>query len=253
MIAWVTGGGTGIGRAIAERLVRQGAKVIITGRRPEVLKATAQELSSHPGSGEILAIPGDASNPAHAHEVVAQAGRKWGAIDLLVNNAGANPVRSVFDTTFEEYQKSFEINCLSAINCTLAVLPAMRAAGRGNIVNISSIYGRWAASSSAGYSVSKHAVAGFTDALRQGLIGTDLHVLGVYPGFIRTDMTLPHVVPGSLRSRMGKTPDQLAVAILKAMDRKSPNLYFPWYVPWVLRLHRWFPETADRLARRIKR
>ena len=168
---------------------------------------------------------------------------RWGVIDLLVNNAGSNFHHELLDTTFEEYLKSFEINCLSSINCTQARAPEMLKNGRGSIVNISSIYGRWASSNSASYSVGKYAVAGYTDALRQGLIGTPLHVMGVFPGFIRTDMTMPFVVPGSLRSRMGKTPDQMAKVISRALNRKKPELYYPWYVPWVLRLHRWFPKT----------
>jgi 3-oxoacyl-[acyl-carrier protein] reductase len=252
-IAWITGGGTGIGRALADRLLREGSKVIISGRRRDILDQAVKDLSSLPGGGEVLAIAGDASDPAHSMDVISQAKVRWGDITLLVNNAGSNSTHELLETTFEEYLKSFKINCLSSINCTQSVLPLMVKAGRGTIVNISSIYGKWASSSSASYSVGKYAVAGYTDALRQALVGTPVHILGVYPGFIQTDMTMPFVVPGSMKSRMGKTPDQIARVILNALKRKKSELYYPWYVPWVLRLHRWFPQTSDRLARRIKR
>jgi short-subunit dehydrogenase len=252
-VAWITGGGTGIGRALAELLMRQGARVVITGRRKEILEQAADELAALAGGGQVLAISGSASDPKHAKDVISQVSDRWGSINLLVNNAGTNFNHSLLDTTFEEYLKSFEINCLSAINCTQAVLPEMLKKGRGEIVNISSIYGRWASSNSASYSVGKYAVTGYTDALRQALIHTPIHVMGVFPGFIRTDMTQPFVVPGSLRSRMGKSPDQLARAVLAALKSRKPELYYPWYVPWVLRLHRWFPLMADRLARRVKR
>ena len=251
--AWITGGGTGIGRALAERLYRRGDRVVITGRRKDALEKTVRELNVLPGGGEVLAVSGDASDPVHARDVAAQASARWGAVNLLVNNAGTNTNHHLFDTTLEEYRKSFEINCLSAINCTLSVLPQMLKSSHGAIVNISSIYGRWASSDSASYTVGKNALAGYTDTLHQALIDTPIQVLGVYPGFIRTDMTLPFVAPGSLRSRLGKSPDELAKAILNALKRKKSDLYYPWYVPWVLRLHRWLPGAADRLARRVKR
>jgi len=252
-IAWVTGGGTGIGRALARRLYRDGASVVITGRRKEVLEEAVAAISAEPSSGHILAIAGDATDPAHVTDVVAQIAHRWGAVELLINNAGVNFNRRLSETAVEEYQRSFEINCLAAIQTTSVVLPGMMKANAGAIVNISSIYGKWASARSASYSVGKFALAGYTDALRQSLIETGVHVMGVYPGFIQTDMTLPFVQPGSLKSRFGKTPDQIAEAIFEALHRKKADLYFPWYVSWVLRLHRWMPKLSDRVAERVKR
>jgi short-subunit dehydrogenase len=252
-IAWITGGGTGIGRALAERLYREGAKVVISGRRQEILDRTVAEITSKPGPGQLLAIAGDASNSFHAKDVVSRAAGRWGTIDLLINNAGANSHETFAETTFEDYQKAFEMNGLTAIRATQAVLPVMRQTNRGAIVNISSIYGKWASSGSASYSVGKHALAAYTDALRQDLIGSRIHVMGVFPGFIKTDMTMPFVRPGSIKAGFGKTPDQMAGAILKALSRRKRELYYPWYVPWVLRFHRWMPRMSDRLAARVRR
>jgi len=252
-IAWITGGGTGIGRALAERLLRSGARVAISGRRQDILDEAARELALLPGGGEVLALAGDASDPSYVSDTFFQISKRWGAVTLLVNNAGVNFNHDIFESTLEEYQKSFKINCLAAIICTQIVLPEMLKTGAGEVVNISSVYGRWASYSSASYSVGKYALAGYTDALRQGLLHSAIHVMGVFPGFIRTDMTLPFVAPGSLRSHLGKTPDQMARAILSALKNRKPELYYPWYVPWVLRLHRWFPQAADQLARRFKR
>ena len=249
MIAWVTGGGTGIGRALAKQLVREGAKVVISGRRQEVLAAAAHDI----GTPHILAIAGDASKAADVTALVEKAQRRWGAIDLLINNAGSNANNAMKRTTAEEYQEAFEKNCVSAILATQAVLPEMIKAGRGSIVNISSIYGKWASANSASYSVSKYALTGYTDVLRQALIRTNVHVMGVFPGFIRTDMTAPFVEPGTLRAKMGKSPDQMAAAILRAVRRRKAELYFPWYVPWAIRLHRWFPNVANRTAMKVKR
>jgi len=252
-IAWVTGGGTGIGFALARRLYQDGASVVITGRRKEVLEQAVTVLQSIPSSGHVLSMAGDASDPSHVTDVAAQIAHRWGAVNLLINNAGANFNQPLSEATVEEYQRSFEINCLAAVRTTTAVLPGMMKANAGAIVNMSSIYGKWASARSASYSVGKYAVAGYTDALRQSLVDTGVHVMGVFPGFIRTDMTLPFVQPGSFKSRLGKTPDQMAEAILQALNRKKTELYFPWYVPWVLRLHRWMPKVSDRLAERVKR
>jgi len=248
-VAWVTGGGTGIGRALAKQLVRQGAKVVISGRRKEVLAAAAHDI----GTPHILAIAGDASKESDVAKLVEKVQRRWGSIDLLINNAGSNDNTAMKRTTAEEYQEAFEKNCVSAILATQAVLPEMIKTGRGAIVNISSIYGRWASASSASYSVSKYALAGYTDVLRQALVRTNIHVMGVFPGFIRTDMTAPFVAPGSLREKVGKTPDQMAAAILRGLRREKAEVYFPWYVLWNLRLHRWFPNFANRMAMKVKR
>ena len=251
-VAWVTGGGTGIGRALAKRLYKEGASVVISGRRKEVLEETAAAISAEPSAGHLLAIAGDVSDQAHVTDVVAQIVNRWGPVNLLINNAGVNFNHSIPETTPEEYQRSFEINCLAAIRTTSAILPGMLKTNKGVIVNISSIYGKWASSRSASYSVGKYALAGYTDALRQGLMHTKVQVLGVYPGFIQTAMTLPFVQPGSFKARLGKTPDEMAEAIFQALSRGKADLYFPWYVPWVLRLHRWMPGVFNRLAERVR-
>jgi dehydrogenase/reductase SDR family protein 7B len=252
-IAWVTGGGTGIGKALAKHLYLAGASVVITGRRKDVLDQTVAEITATPSAGHLLAIPGDASHQSHISDVAAQILHRWGPVTLLINNAGVNFNRKVSAVDVDEYQRSFEINCLAAVRATTAVLPDMIKANSGTIVNISSIYGKWASSRSASYSVGKYAVSGYTDALRQDLVGTRIHVMGVYPGFIQTAMTMPFVQAGTLKSRLGKTPEELCHAIFESLSRKKSELYYPWYVPWVLRLHRWMPTLADRLAQRVKR
>src|SRR5262249_11275911 len=134
-----------------------------------------------------------------------------------------------------------------------AVLPAMLSADRGEIVNISSIYGHWGTATSASYSVSKFALAGYTESLQQSLVGSGVHVMGVFPGYIKTDMTTPFVKTGSMRSYIGKSADDMARAILRAVKNRKRDLYFPWYVPLALKMHRCVPKLADRMAMRAKR
>src|SRR5262245_56821973 len=109
MIAWVTGGGTGIGRALAQALYDRGDSIVITGRREEILEKTAAEIRSSASKGELLSIAGDASNPAHIQGVVERAKSRWGPIQLLINNAGVNDNKEVAQTSLEDYQKALEI------------------------------------------------------------------------------------------------------------------------------------------------
>lgn len=189
----------------------------------------------------------------HIQQLLSETASRWGDICLLINNAGSNDNTSIRNATAEEYERAFQNNCLSAIRATQAILPRMIEKGAGAIVNISSVYGRWGTATSATYSVSKFAVAGYTEALQQSVAGSPVRVLSVFPGYIQTAMTNPFVQKGTLRARLGKTPEQMARAILKALQSNRRELYFPWYVPWVLRLHRWFPKLADQLANRVKR
>ena len=253
-VAWITGGGTGIGKALTQALYRQGWKVVISGRRQHVLDAALQEIQTPaPGMGALLAMPGDASNPADIDRVVRSVHQSWGEIHLLINNAGENPYHPFDQAKPEEYEQYFRINCMSAIRCTQAVLPQMRARKSGAIVNVSSILGRVASHTSPAYTVSKFAMTGFTEVLRQELEGTGIHVMGVYPGFIRTAMTLPFVRPGSPRSYFGKSPESLAEAILRGLRRKKRAVLFPWYVPFAVDLHQLFPDLVETLRKRFGR
>jgi uncharacterized protein len=252
-VAWITGGGTGIGRALAEAFYRDAYRVVISGRRQEVLAQAAQEINAAKGPGEVWAIAGDVGEVSYASELYRTVQARWGVIDILINNAGVNTYHSFQEASSEEYEQNFRDNCLSAIRCTKAVLPAMRARQSGAIVNISSILGRWASPTASAYSVTKYALSGFTDALRQELAGTGVHVMGVYPGFIRTPMTLPFVSPNSRRRHFGKSPESMAAAIVAALKRKKRTLFYPWYVPLALHLHDLFPGALESLRKYFDR
>lgn len=250
-VAWVTGGGTGIGLALCQGLAARGYSLVLSGRREAPLVKAAADLTEQYPNQRFIPILGDVVEPLTAERVL-QAARPIGPIALLVNNAGSNTPHPFNQTPAQEFLEAFETNCLGAIRCTKAVLPEMQKTGRGAIVNISSVLGKFASGGSASYSVSKYALTGFTDVLRQHLLDSPVHVLGVYPGFIRTAMTQPFVREGSLRARMGKTPEQMARAILRALDRKKTELHFPWYVPLALALHHGFPRLAASLAKRSR-
>jgi short-subunit dehydrogenase len=196
-----------------------------------------------------MAFPGDASAPSYAEEVQQTVKERWGEVDLLINNAGENPNQNFFESTPEDFEQTFRINCLSAIRCIKVVLPAMIVRRAGVIVNVSSVLGKWASANSPAYSVSKYAMTGLTDSLRQELAGSGVHIMGVYPGFIRTAMTMPFVKPGSLRDRAGKSPDDMARAILLGIERRKMEVHYPAYVSLSLTLYHLFPRLLERLRK----
>lgn len=249
-VVWITGGGTGIGLALAAACLQRGDRVLITGRRESVLREAAARLNADEKS--LLLLAGDAQEPGHAQAALELLRSRWAEPDLLINNAGANSYESVDEATPEDYQRAFAGNVLSAVVCTQAVLPAMKRRGSGRIVIISSVLGRWASAGSASYSVSKYAVAGFADALRQSLSPTPIRVLAVYPGFIRTPMTDPFVRPGSWKDRFGARPEAIADRILSSADRGRAELFYPAYARWMVRAWRLFPGPMDRFANRFR-
>jgi short-subunit dehydrogenase len=248
---WITGGGTGIGRALAQRCFEAGDRVLISGRRPEVLAQAVKAITGQEHSDRLWTFAGDASDPRHAPDVLAQLAKQNLSVDVLINNAGHNSNHELDQSTPEEFEEAFRINCMSALRCAQAVLPAMRQRRSGAIVTIASVLGQWASSGSASYSVGKYATTGLIDVLRQDLIGSGIQVLGVFPGFIQTEMTLPFVKPGSFKARFGKTPLNMADAILRALRKGKTELYYPAYVPWLIRFHRMAPILADTVARRM--
>ena len=165
-------------------------------------------------------------------DVVAQISHRWGAINLLINNAGVNFNHSLPETTVEEYQRSFEINCLAAIRTTAAVLPDMRKANAGSDREYF-IHLMGTGLPTIGLLLrGKYALAGYTDALRQSLIGTGIHVLGVYPGLFKTDMTHAIRPAGFAQSPFsGKPPIKWQTPFLKPSIERKPNFIFPGMYP----------------------
>ncbi|WP_299790621.1 SDR family NAD(P)-dependent oxidoreductase [uncultured Marivita sp.] len=169
-IAIVTGASSGIGAAIARTLTEAGATVIGTSR-------TRADFAS-------LDVMDAASCDALVRDMLAEHGR----IDLLVNNAGFAQIGGFDVFTEAEIRAAFETNLFGAMRMTRAVLPAMRAAGTGRIVNICSVVSYLPAPFMGAYAASKHALQGFSTSLDHELRGTGLRSLAVRPGFMRTDI-----------------------------------------------------------------
>ncbi len=179
-VVMITGGGTGIGAAVAERYVSEGATAVIVGRRLEPL----QEVAERTGA---VAIAADAADGASARAAVAEVLDRFGRLDVLVANAGGHGFSPVGETTDENWASAMHVNLDTAFVMAREALPALIEA-RGQIVVISSLAGLFAGPNVAGYTVAKHALIGLTKSLARDYGRKGVRVNAVCPGWTRTPM-----------------------------------------------------------------
>ncbi|MFO0555355.1 MAG: SDR family NAD(P)-dependent oxidoreductase [Polyangiaceae bacterium] len=178
--ALVTGGGRGIGRAIAERLARDGARVLVTGRSAGDVAEVARATSGV----ALVADLADRASLAGLLEKVAE----HGPVHVLVNNAGVAASAPIDKTTDEIWDRTMELNARAPFALARALIPEMTKAGFGRIVNVASNAGRAGYAYTSAYCASKHALVGLTRALAAELGRTPITVNAVCPGWVRTDM-----------------------------------------------------------------
>jgi NAD(P)-dependent dehydrogenase (short-subunit alcohol dehydrogenase family) len=186
-VALVTGGGRGIGRAIALAFAREGADVAVvarTGREVEAVAAEARALGR-----KALALPGDVTDRAQVDALVRAAGEAMGPVQILVNNAGLAVSAKVADTDDALWARHLAVNVTAAFYTSRAVLPAMTTARWGRIVNIASTAARQGFPYVAAYVASKHALLGLTRALAAEVVSAGITVNAICPGYAATDLT----------------------------------------------------------------
>jgi len=209
-VALITGGGRGIGRAIAERFAGEGAALMLASRTEAELKATVETICGAGGRAAYLA--GDVSQEAFVTRLVAAARKHWGEIDILVNNAGVyGPLKPLHELALEDWDRVLSVNLRAAFLLTRAVLPAMVARGRGVVLNISSDSGKLAYPLSGGYAASKAGLLALTrtaaaDASRHGV-----RVNALCPGVVQGTRMWEEVGAG-LRRAFRLSEEQLAEA-----------------------------------------
>ena len=187
-VALVTGGGRGIGRAIALALHRAGAAVAVCARSHKVTTGGSREMPQH--SGRALAVRCDVRNRHDVEDMVAQVETALGPVDLLVNNAGQfGPVGPIAATDPDEWWQALEVNLRGPLYCARAVLPGMLGRGHGRIVNVSSSSGFAAVPMLSAYAVSKAALCRLSENLAAETRGGGVMVFTIIPGLVRTSMS----------------------------------------------------------------
>ncbi|MBM3522265.1 MAG: SDR family NAD(P)-dependent oxidoreductase [Alphaproteobacteria bacterium] len=184
-VAIVTGGSEGIGRAAAQRLFDEGARVVIVGRREVVLRQAADRIDAK-RSGRVLAVPGDVAAPDTAAHIVARTLERFGRIDILVNNAGTSAAKAFDAVDDAAWEADFELKFWAAVRLIRGVLPTMRKQGGGRIVNVTNLAGRTPGAASMPTSVSRAAGIALTKALSKDLAAENILVNTVCIGLIKS-------------------------------------------------------------------
>ena len=222
-VAWVTGGGSGIGEAGAESLAADGWTVVISGRRKDALDAVVAKITGDGGRAEAIAL--DVSKAADVNKAAEQILAKHGRIDLLVNSAGINvPKRSWADMELEGWDRLVEINLNGVLYCMRAVLPAMRAQQDGCIINVASWAGRHVSKMPGpAYTTTKHAVLALTHSFNMDECANGLRACCLSPGEVATPILNQRpVVPSEKEQARMLQPEDLGrtIAFVASMPRR---------------------------------
>jgi dehydrogenase/reductase SDR family member 7B len=183
-VVWITGASAGIGAALAKRFAAQGALLILSGRRTEALEKVAADCL--PAASIIIAF--EATDYARLPDCVDEALAWKGRIDVLVNNAGISQRSLALDTDFQVYRDLMEVDFFAPLKLTQLVLPHMVERKSGALIQIASVAGKIGAPLRSGYCSAKHALVGYSDALRAEVSKQGIAVHVITPGFIKTDI-----------------------------------------------------------------
>ena len=194
----MTGGSRGLGLVMARQLIQQGARLAICARDEAELERARHELVDQ-RDGQVLALPCDVTDQAQVEQLVQQVRDRFGAIDILINNAGTDIVGPMDTLTLQDYDDAMKLHFWAPLYTTYAVLPEMRQQREGRIVNVSSIGGKVVSPHMVAYCASKFALTGFSEAMRTELAQEGITVTTVCPGFIRTGVVDHVIVKGQNR------------------------------------------------------
>ncbi len=211
--ALVTGGGRGIGRAIARALAAEGAAVCVTARRQDQLDEVVSTIAT--AGGVALALAGDVTHPDEVQQVVDGAAGRLGGLDIVVNNAGGAFVRAtVASSNMDDWRQTIEVNLLGAYYVARAAIPHLAAAGGGKIINVGSGMGHQARPGNSAYNVAKAGLWMMTRCLALEVWEQGIEVNELVPGPVYTDLTADTFPPPGIKaphlaaSERVKTPDE---------------------------------------------
>lgn len=250
-VVMITGASSGIGRATALAFAREGATTILVSRSEEKLEKVANEIRKF--NPNILVVPTDVSLQEGVHNMVEKVMGKYGRVDILFNNAGSSYVGRIDNVNFvDDTKKMMEDDFFGTVYCTKEVLPIMQKQGSGHIINMSSVVGKKAFPHFGGYSSTMHAIAGFTDSLRQELHGSGIHVSIIHPALTQTPM-LYHVDPADMPPpfrRMTPIPvESVAAAVLNGVYKNQARIVVPFQPKMLLLADAISPRLGDLIVR----
>jgi ketoreductase len=215
-IALITGGGTGIGKAIAEELAKNGAKVALASRNENHVERAAAQLKA---SGlAALALPMNVRRKQEIERAVEQIVSEWGALHILVNNAGISGLSMIDDPEDNKWYDILDTNLNGMYLVTKAVVKHMPDHAGGRIINISSVLGKFGVPGYTAYCTTKHGMIGFTRALALEVVGRGITVNAICPGWVETEMASMGI--NETAALQGITPEQFKAQAVAAVPIK---------------------------------
>jgi len=189
-VAIVTGAGRGVGKAISVSLAKAGCRVVLAARTREQVEAVQREILSQ--GGDALAIPTDLTMDEDIQRLVEESQAKWGAVDILINNAGWGKRAPVVGALLSDWDQTFRLNLRAPMVLAKALLPNMIAKREGAVINIGSVSGKSGEANGAAYSASKFGLIGFTQSLYEEVREHSIKVAVILPGFVDTPLIPPN-------------------------------------------------------------
>lgn len=226
--AVVTGGTRGIGFAIVEKYLENGANVVFTGSRQESVDKALARLEEYEKQGRVCGIWPDLCDPEAVGAAFASVKERFGSLDILANNAGISSRTSLYEYTLEEFSKIMDLNLKAVFVCSQAAARIMKQQGGGVIINTSSMVAQYGQPSGCGYPATKFAVNGMTKSLARELAPDHIRVNAVAPGVTKTDMvaalpqeTIDRISAGIPLGRPGEPVDIANAYLYLASDLAS--------------------------------
>jgi short-subunit dehydrogenase len=255
-VAVITGASMGIGEAIAKLFLQEGARLVLCARDLARTEATAQRIGA--SRDTALCVACDVGKRDQVDALTQAAVKKFGRIDVLVNNAGFGLNDSVEKIRIDQLRQMFDTNFFGMMECMQAAIPIMRRQGGGDIVNISSVAGHISTPYMGGYAASKHAMQAIGMAARLELKRHNINVVTICPGYIKTDFSKnmikgsqPERVSGSVR--YGVTAEVVARDTLKAVVKRKRQAVTPWFYWIAIKLYENAPGVVESQIRKSLR
>lgn len=246
----VTGASSGIGEATAREFAKHGAKIVLAARRVDKLESLSQEISGMGTGAETLVVQADLSKLEDIQNMIQQTLGKFNRIDVLVNNAGFGRLDWLENLDpIKDIQAQMDVNVMGVIQTTRQVLPVMMKQRTGSIINMCSMAGLVGTPTYTIYAASKHAVHGFSEALRREVKPWGIDVSLIYPGGVVTEFT-QHA--GIKRKTKAKTPEfmlltaeQVGQAVVKLVRSPKRMLVIPWLWNVTVFMNKFLPGMVD--------
>ena len=249
----VTGGTDGIGKALVEELIKDGARISTCGRNHDKL----YQLQTQFPSADLQTMVADVSSENDCRRLIELTNKVYGGIDVLINNAGISMRAELKDASMEVIKKVMEINFFGAVYCTKYALPFL-IEKQGTVVGVSSIAGYRGLPGRSGYSASKHALQGWMEAVRTELLESGVNVMWVCPGF--TTSNIRNAALNKEGEAQGESPmdeskmmtaEECARHILNAIRKKRRSLVMTFTGKETVFMQKFFPGLADKFVRKF--